>query len=138
MPKKIRPWIELVWKMCPVSSVPDSWLYWLQDRNSMHNWYTINHPTTLHAYNETQWPTAVHCTAARRWDFGFKIELKCWIKSKIFDKTTYLWFHNCMNFYVVNFWYSLWFLRLVEKMIAICVLWYRIGSKCYWLEWVDP
>ena len=34
------------------------WLYWLQDRDSMPNWYTINHPTTLHTHNETQWPTA--------------------------------------------------------------------------------
>ena len=29
------------------------WLYWLQDRDSMPNWYTINHPTTLHTHNET-------------------------------------------------------------------------------------
>ena len=27
------------------------WLYWLQDRDGMPNWYTINHPTTLHANN---------------------------------------------------------------------------------------
>ena len=41
------------------------WLYWLQDRDSIPNWYTINHPTTLHTHNETQWPTA-----ARRWHFA--------------------------------------------------------------------
>ena len=41
------------------------WLYWLQDRDSIPNWYTINHPTKLHAHNETQWPTA-----ARRWHFA--------------------------------------------------------------------
>ena len=29
-------------------------LYWLQDRDSMPNWYSINHPTTLHTQNETQ------------------------------------------------------------------------------------
>jgi hypothetical protein len=33
------------------------WLYWLQDRDSMPNWYTINHPTTLH----TQWNPVTHC-----------------------------------------------------------------------------
>ena len=43
------------------------WLYWLQDRDSMPNWYTINHPTTLHTHNETQWPTA-----ARRWQFALQ------------------------------------------------------------------
>ena len=32
------------------------WLYRLQDRDSMPNWYTINHPKTLHTHNETQWP----------------------------------------------------------------------------------
>ena len=32
-------------------------LYWLQDRDSMLNWYTINHPTTLHTHNET----VTHC-----------------------------------------------------------------------------
>jgi hypothetical protein len=41
------------------------WLYWLQDRDSMPNWYTINHPTTMHTHNETQWPTA-----ARQWHFA--------------------------------------------------------------------
>ena len=35
-------------------------LYWLQDRDSMPNWYNINHPTTLHIHNETQWPNAAH------------------------------------------------------------------------------
>ena len=30
---------------------------WLQDRDSMPNWYTINHPTTLH----TQWNPVTHC-----------------------------------------------------------------------------
>jgi hypothetical protein len=40
------------------------WLYWLQDRDSMPNCYTINHPTTLHTHNETKRPTA-----ARRWQF---------------------------------------------------------------------
>ena len=30
------------------------WLYWLQDRDSMPNWYTINHLTILHTHNETQ------------------------------------------------------------------------------------
>ena len=40
------------------------WLYWLQDRDSMLNWYTINHTTTLHTHNETQWPTA-----ACQWHF---------------------------------------------------------------------
>ena len=34
------------------------WLYRLQDRESMPNWHTINHPRTLHTHNETQWPTA--------------------------------------------------------------------------------
>ena len=34
------------------------WLSWLQDKDSMPNWYNINHPTTLHSHNETQWPTA--------------------------------------------------------------------------------
>ena len=29
-------------------------LYWLEDRDSMPNWYTINHPTTLHTHNEIQ------------------------------------------------------------------------------------
>ena len=43
------------------------WLYWLQDRDSMPNCYTINHPTTLHTHNETQWPTA-----ARRWHFALR------------------------------------------------------------------
>ena len=43
------------------------WLYCLQDRDSMPNWYTINHPTTLHTHNETQWPTA-----ARRWHFALR------------------------------------------------------------------
>jgi hypothetical protein len=38
------------------------WLYWLQNRDSMPNWYTINHPTTLHTHNETQLPTV-----ALRW-----------------------------------------------------------------------
>ena len=33
------------------------WLYWLQDRDSMPNWYTINHSTILH----TQWNTVTHC-----------------------------------------------------------------------------
>ena len=33
------------------------WLYWLQDRDSMPNWYTINHPATLHTQNET----VTHC-----------------------------------------------------------------------------
>ena len=32
----------------------------LQDRDSMPNCYTINHPTTLHTHNETQWLTAAH------------------------------------------------------------------------------
>ena len=36
------------------------WLYWLQDRDSMPIWYTINHPTTQHTYSETQWPIAAH------------------------------------------------------------------------------
>ena len=36
------------------------WLYWLQDRDSMPIWYTINHPTTLHTHSETQWPIAAH------------------------------------------------------------------------------
>ena len=40
------------------------WLCWLQDRDSMPNWYTINHPTT---HNEIQWPTA-----ARRWQFALR------------------------------------------------------------------
>ena len=40
------------------------WLYWLHNRDSMPNWYTINHPTTLHTHNETQWPTT-----ARGWHF---------------------------------------------------------------------
>jgi hypothetical protein len=31
------------------------WLYWLQDRDSMPNWYTINHPTTLHTYNHQKY-----------------------------------------------------------------------------------
>jgi hypothetical protein len=36
-------------------------LYWLQDRDSMPNLYTINHPTTLHTHNEINWPcTVVH------------------------------------------------------------------------------
>ena len=43
------------------------WLYWLQDRYSIPNWYTINHPTALHTQNETQWPTA-----ARRWHFALR------------------------------------------------------------------
>ena len=42
-------------------------LYWLQDRDSMPNSYTINHLTTLHTHNETQWPTA-----ARRWHFALQ------------------------------------------------------------------
>ena len=33
------------------------WLYWLQDRDSIPNWYTINHPTTLHI----QWNPVTHC-----------------------------------------------------------------------------
>ena len=33
------------------------WLYWLQNGDTMPNWYTINHPTTLHAHNET----VTHC-----------------------------------------------------------------------------
>ena len=33
------------------------WLYWLQDRDSMLNWFAINHPTTLH----TQWNPVTHC-----------------------------------------------------------------------------
>ena len=40
------------------------WLYWLQDRDCMPNWYTINHPTKLPTQNDTQWPTAartLHC-----------------------------------------------------------------------------
>ena len=32
------------------------WLCWLQDRDSMLNWYTINHPTTLY----TQWNPVTH------------------------------------------------------------------------------
>ena len=32
------------------------WLYWLQDRDSMPNWYTINHPTKLH----TTWNPVTH------------------------------------------------------------------------------
>ena len=32
------------------------WLYWLQDRDIMPNWYTINHRTTLHTHNETSDP----------------------------------------------------------------------------------
>ena len=43
------------------------WLYWLQDSNSMSNWYTINHPSTLHTHTETQWPTA-----ARLWHFALR------------------------------------------------------------------
>ena len=43
------------------------WLYWLQDRDSMPNWYNINHPTTLHTHNETKWPTAP-C----RWHFEWR------------------------------------------------------------------
>ena len=39
------------------------WLYWLQDRDSMPNWY--NHPTTLHTHNEIQWPSAAH-----QWQFA--------------------------------------------------------------------
>jgi hypothetical protein len=42
------------------------WLYWLQDRDRMPNWYTTNHPTTLHTH--TQWNPVT--TAARRWHFG--------------------------------------------------------------------
>ena len=42
-------------------------LYWLQDRDSMPNWNIINHPTTLHTHNETQWPSAAH-----RWYFGLR------------------------------------------------------------------
>ena len=42
-------------------------LYWLQGRDSMPNWYTINHPTTLQTHNETQWPTA-----ACRWHFALQ------------------------------------------------------------------
>ena len=44
------------------------WLYWLQDRDSMPNWYTINHPTTLHTHNESQWPTA-----ACWWHFALRM-----------------------------------------------------------------
>ena len=61
------------------------WLYWLQDRDSMPNWYTINHPTTLHTHNETQWPAA-----ACRWQLIFhynlnnhKIDLKYLVKTVI-------------------------------------------------------
>ena len=43
------------------------WLYWLQDRDSMTNWYTINHPTTLHTQYETQRPTTAH-----RWHFALR------------------------------------------------------------------
>ena len=32
-------------------------LYWLQDRDSMPNWYTIKHPTTL----QTIWNSVTHC-----------------------------------------------------------------------------
>ena len=43
------------------------WLYWVQDRDSMPNWRTINHPTTLQTHNETQWPTV-----SRRWHFALQ------------------------------------------------------------------
>ena len=43
------------------------WLYWLQDRDSVPNWYNINHPTTFH----TQWNPVTHCTAVR-WHFALQ------------------------------------------------------------------
>ena len=42
-------------------------LYWLQVRDSMPNWCTITHPTTLQTHNETQRPTA-----ACQWHFALR------------------------------------------------------------------
>ena len=41
-------------RLSPYATGATDGLYWLQDRDSMPNWYTINHPTTLHTHNETQ------------------------------------------------------------------------------------
>ena len=53
------------------------WLYWLQDRDSMPNWYTINHPTTLHTQNYLWWTK----NAKQNWNISWGL-----LAPSIFDR----------------------------------------------------
>ena len=48
-------------------------LYFPQDRDTVPNWYNINHPTTLHAHNEIQWLTVAYfITVSLIWNISLQ------------------------------------------------------------------